>query len=112
KPTVTTVSSPAVGGQSLTLTGANLDLVSSISFENNTDEVAITSKSPTSITLVIPNTVLANNNILFTCVNGDVVHAAQLSVTPTSLAYVTSTPADANQKPTMTLGGRNFDKIT
>ena len=112
KPTVTTVSSPAVGGQSLTLTGANLDLVSSISFENNTDEVAITSKSPTSITLVIPNTVLGNNNILFTCVNGDVVHAAQLSVTPTSLAYVTSMPAEANQKSTITLSGGNFDKIT
>src|SRR5690606_28796960 len=62
--------------------------------------------------LVITNTVRGNNNIISTCVNGVHVHAGQLSVTPTSLAYVTSMPAEANQKSTITLSGGNFDKIT
>ncbi len=112
KPLVTSTSSPIIGGQTLTLNGTNLDLVASVAFENYTETVDIISQTSTAIQLVIPNTVLGSVMIQLTSKNGNVVDAIQVSVTPTSLAYVSSMPTEANQKTTITLTGGNFDKVT
>lgn len=112
RPLVTSTSSPIIGGQALTLNGTNLDLVTKVAFEHYAENVEITAKTATAIHIIVPNTVLGNAKILFTCGNEDVVHATTVSVTPTSLAYVSNMPAEANQNATVTLNGGNFDKVT
>lgn len=109
---VTSTSTPIVGGQSLTLNGTNLDLVSSVSFQGSTEPVNITSQTATTITITIPNTIVGSAQINFTSKNGVTSKAADVTVTPTSLAYVTFMTATGNQGETLTLLGGNFDKIT
>jgi len=112
QPIVTSTSTPIIGGQSLTLNGTNLDLVSLVSFEGSSETVSITSQTATAITITIPNTIVGDAHINFTCKNGISEKATNVTVAPTSLAYVTTMSSSGDQGATLTLLGGNFDKIT
>lgn len=112
QPSVTSTSTPIVGGQTITLNGTNLDLVSAVSFEGSNETIKIQTQSENSLSFVIPNTILGSSKIIFKCKNGVSLEATTVNVTPTSLAYITVMPTSGDQGTTLTILGGNFDKIT
>ena len=110
-PSVVSTSASIIGGQALTLHGTDLDLVSSVSFEGSSETVSITSQTTDAIVIIIPNTIVGNAKINFTCKNGTAIQATSVTVTPTSLAYITAMNSSGNQGETLTLIGGNLDKI-
>lgn len=112
QPSVTSTSTPIVGGQTITLNGTNLDLVSAVSFEGSTETINIQTQTESSLSFVIPNTILGSSKILFKCKNGVALTATTVNVTPTSLAYITVMPTSGDQGATLTILGGNFDKIS
>lgn len=112
EPTVTSTSSPIVGGKALTFNGTNLDLVAKVSFEASDETVAITSQSATSLIVTVPNTVFGSKKAFLTAKNGNVLTTSSLTIAPTNLAYITSTLFEVEAGKTVTLEGGNFNKIT
>lgn len=112
QPSVSSTSTPIVGGQSLTLYGSDLDLVSAVTFEGSNETINISTQTESSLSFVIPNTILGASKIVFKCKNGLSVNAFNLTVTPTSLAYITMMPVSGDQGATLTIMGGNFDKIS
>ncbi len=111
-PTITSTSTPIVGGQSLTLNGSNLDLVSEVVFSSSSDKVQITSQTASELKIVIPNTVVGSSKIFIKTKNGNTIETLTVTVTPTKLAYITSSLSSVNAGETLTLTGGNFDKVT
>lgn len=111
-PAITSTSTPIVGGESLTLYGTNLDLVSDVVFSSTSDDVQITSQTATELKIKIPNTVVGSSKIYIKTKNGNTIEALTVMVTPTKLAYITSTLSSINAGETLTLIGGNFDKVT
>ena len=111
-PVVTSTSTPIVGGESLSLYGTNLDLVSDVVFSTSSDNVQITSQTATELKIKIPNTVVGSSKIYIKTKNGNTIEALTVTVTPTKLAYITSPLSSINAGETLTLIGGNFDKVT
>ncbi|MFT4222812.1 IPT/TIG domain-containing protein [Dysgonomonas sp.] len=111
-PVVTSTSASIVGGESLTLHGTNLDLVSDVVFGSSSDNVQITSQTATELKIIIPNTVVGSSKIYIKTKNGNTIEALTVTVTPTKLAYITSSLSSINAGETLTLIGGNFDKVT
>lgn len=110
-PVVTSTSASIVGGESLTLHGTNLDLVSDVVFGSSSDNVQITSQTATELKIIIPNTVVGSSKIYIKTKNGNTIEALTVTVTPTKLAYITSSLSSINAGETLTLIGGNFDKV-
>ncbi|MDR1707761.1 MAG: IPT/TIG domain-containing protein [Prevotella sp.] len=111
-PVVTSTSASIVGGESLTLHGTNLDLVSDVVFGSSSDNVQITSQTAIELKIIIPNTVVGSSKIYIKTKNGNIIEALTVTVTPTKLAYITSSLSSINAGETLTLIGGNFDKVT
>ena len=112
QPSVSSTSTPIVGGQSLTLNGSDLDLVSAVTFEGSNETINISAQTESSLSFVIPNTILGPSKIIIQCKNGLSLDAISVNVSPTSLAYITVMPLGGDQGATLTIMGGNFDKIS
>ncbi len=91
KPTVTAYSvEPVSAGSELTITGTDLDLVSSVSF-GGSEAVTPSEISDTSLTVTVPMDA-ASGVVTLNLVNGTSVEAQELSVEEAVFCYVTEWP--------------------
>lgn len=116
KPTITAYSpNPVSAGGALTITGTDLDLVSSIAFGEGSDAAEVeASEDGKSLTLTVPMNASSGAPTL-TLINGTTIEAATITIEEAVFCYATSLPdADTEIKAgsTLTLSVANIDKLT
>ncbi len=114
KPVVTSYSSNSIAaGNTLTINGTNLDLVSTVTFGGG-KTVAVTVVSPTELTVAVPVDA-DSGELTLTMGNGETVSAANLEVTKPIFCYIPILP-DPAEKITagdiLTVEVQNEDKLT
>lgn len=112
KPTFTTISPLALtAGESVTITGTDLDLVRKVKFMGGSVDVT-PSTGATSITVIVPTTCAGTGSVTFVTVNGtEVVSSDQLAIkAATTPAIASITPAVAPGG-LMTITGKNLNNV-
>lgn len=104
------VATPATGirtGTEITITGVNMDLVTSVVFPGVSDEVSLSSQSATEIKVTVPEGATSGNITLNTA-SGNSVTIAVTTLKPAVTSYSpSSVPAGEN----VTLNGTNLDLV-
>ncbi len=112
KPEVTAYNpSPVSAGSDVTLTGTNLDLVTSVTFAGGLT-VEVTPSSGTSIALTVPVDA-ESGELTLTMANGETVSAPSLTVDKPEFCYIPTLPDTETDAGTiLTVEVKNEDKLT
>ncbi len=111
-PSITTISpNPANPGDNLTLTGTNLDLVDSISFQNVKPVGTFVSQSATQIVVKVPKG-LTEGKITFSVVNSTVKVISSMDLNLVKPAITTMSPNPVDPETNLTITGTNLNLIS
>jgi hypothetical protein len=111
KPEITSFTpSTITAGNTTTVVGTNLDLVSKVTFQGeNTPTATISSQSATSLTMKVPSSAAAGT-VTFILKNGTTVTSTGLTINATVDPVISSAP-DAVPGKEVTLTGSNLSKV-
>ena len=112
KPEVTAYDpSPVAAGNMLTITGTNLDLVQTVTFQKG-QLVEVSPSSSTSLSVKVPNEA-ETGSVILTMANGETVNASSLTINQPEFCYIPVLPDNEIDAGTlMAVDIKNEDKLT
>lgn len=101
---------PVKLGSNLTITGTNLDLVSSVTFGGGANGT-IESASPTSLVVIVPATATDATFSLNTHAGSSVVSSSSIEVLLPTITSFTPTTVNTADEPSITINGTDLDNV-
>lgn len=108
-PTGVSLSSPIKAGETVTITGTDMDLVSSVMFQNNVAPVETPVISETEISVKVPDTAIEGDLSLVTKY-GKPIYVSYTLVKPAWISYNPAEKAFVGKQ--LTINGSNMDLVT